>query len=90
MTEKTVGIRELKENLSRYIGQVKEGVVIEVTERGKTVGRIVPAGLDLEEKMRTLQRSGIIRWNGRKPKAVKPVEPLGDGRSIASIIVEDR
>ena len=87
---KTVEIRDLKANISRYMRQVKSGAVIEVMDRGKVVCRIVPAKLDLEERMRLLQRAGIIRWNGRKPKAVRPAKALKGGRSISDLIVEDR
>ena len=37
---KTVGIRELKNQLSRYIREVKSGVVILVTDRGSVVAEL--------------------------------------------------
>jgi prevent-host-death family protein len=40
----TVGIRELRQNLSRYIARVKEGETLTVTERGREVARLSPAG----------------------------------------------
>jgi prevent-host-death family protein len=90
MEEKTVGIRELKEHLSQYMAKVKNGTVIEVTEHGRIVSRIVPAGKDLSERLSTMQSAGIIRWSRRKPKSVKPTKELEGGRSIANIIVEER
>jgi len=39
MTYTTVGIRELKTQLSRYIRQVKAGSTVVITDRGKPVGR---------------------------------------------------
>ena len=35
------GIRELKNNLSRYLMHVKEGEDVVITERGKPVARII-------------------------------------------------
>ncbi len=40
----TVGIRELRQNLSRYVGRVKHGESFTVTERGQEVARLVPSG----------------------------------------------
>jgi prevent-host-death family protein len=39
-----VGIRELRQNLSRYIERVKAGESLTVTERGREVARLVPSG----------------------------------------------
>ena len=40
----SVGIRELRQNLSRYIDRVKTGETLTVTERGREVARLSPAG----------------------------------------------
>jgi prevent-host-death family protein len=39
-----VGVRELRQNLSRYLAEVKEGESFAVTERGREVARLVPSG----------------------------------------------
>jgi prevent-host-death family protein len=39
-----VGVRELRQNLSRYLVQVKAGESLVVTERGKEVARLTPSG----------------------------------------------
>lgn len=39
-----VGVRELRQNLSRYLVQVKEGESFTVTERGREVARLLPFG----------------------------------------------
>jgi len=39
-----VGVRELRQNLSRYLVQVKEGESFAVTERGREVARLSPSG----------------------------------------------
>jgi prevent-host-death family protein len=38
-----VGVRELRQNLSRYLDRVKAGVALVVTERGREVARLVPS-----------------------------------------------
>jgi len=40
----TVGVRELRQNLSRYLERVKDGASLEVTEHGRVVARVSPAG----------------------------------------------
>jgi len=40
----SVGVRELRQNLSRYLVKVKEGESFVVTERGREVARLVPSG----------------------------------------------
>jgi prevent-host-death family protein len=39
-----VGVRELRQNLSRYLAEVKEGESFVVTERGREVARLFPSG----------------------------------------------
>jgi prevent-host-death family protein len=38
-----VGVRELRQNLSRYLERVKDGETLTVTERGHEVARLVPS-----------------------------------------------
>jgi prevent-host-death family protein len=42
-TAKTVGVRELRQNLSRYLERVKDGETLTVTERGHEVARLIPS-----------------------------------------------
>lgn len=39
-----VGIRELRQNLSKYLVEVKQGESFVVTERGREVARLTPSG----------------------------------------------
>ena len=39
----SVGVRELRQNLSKYLDRVKAGEDLVVTERGREVARLVPA-----------------------------------------------
>ena len=43
MTERRIGIRELKSKLSECVREVREGRTIVVTERGRAVARLVEA-----------------------------------------------
>jgi prevent-host-death family protein len=46
-----IGLRELRQNASRYIARVARGETVEVTQRGRLVARIVPAGEDSWEDL---------------------------------------
>ena len=39
-----VGVRELRQNLSKYLDRVKDGESLVVTERGREVARLIPTG----------------------------------------------
>lgn len=39
-----VGVRDLRQNLSRFLQRVKEGQSFVVTERGREVARLTPSG----------------------------------------------
>lgn len=39
-----VGVRELRQNLSRHLDRVKAGEELLVTEHGREVARMIPAG----------------------------------------------
>jgi prevent-host-death family protein len=40
----SVGVRELRQNLSRYLAEVKQGESFVVTERGREIARLTPSG----------------------------------------------
>jgi prevent-host-death family protein len=86
----TVGIRELKENLSKYLKSVKSGEKIVVTDRKKEVAIIVPFGAEAdEEKILQLTQRGVAHWNGMKPMGMRSrIESRG--RSVSEAVLEDR
>jgi len=90
MAATTVGVRELKAQLSKYLRQVKAGRSFIVTERGKAVGRLVPATQSLEEKLDALVNSGHADWNGKRLEPTKPPARTLKGHSVAELLLEDR
>jgi prevent-host-death family protein len=44
MEERRVGIRELRQNLSKYLRRVERGERLEVTEHGRPVAVLAPLG----------------------------------------------
>jgi prevent-host-death family protein len=55
-----IGIRELRQNASRYLARVANGEAIEVTDRGRPVARLVPVPSG-ESALVELLRSGRLK-----------------------------
>lgn len=73
----TVGVRELRQNLSKYLDRVKEGESLVVTERGKEVARLVPSGKPMTEYQRRLvEEYGATIAEGDLIEAIDNLPPL--------------
>lgn len=59
----TVGIRELSHHTSRYLSRVKAGRTLEITERGRVIAVVTPAG-DAGKAGRARPRIGGYRSTG--------------------------
>lgn len=86
MTE--VGVRELKNSLSRYLRRVREGETLVVTDRGVPVARMIPAGVP--HQIAKLMAEGRITWSGKKFVPPRKVPRPGTGPSLSEYIAEDR
>ena len=88
----SVGIRELKANLSKTLRSVQRGARVEITERGQPIAILIPIGpssdLAWAHKLVLEKRA---RWNGGKPTAFleKPIR-LKPGKTLADIVIEGR
>ena len=90
MTERRMGIRELKSKLSQCVRDVKMGATIVVTELGRRVARLVPEADSLDERIDRLRNAGSIQWSGRRLGATKPAVWVRGKRSVADVLVENR
>jgi prevent-host-death family protein len=90
MKEITASIRELKSRLSHYLRLAKRGQIVEITERGKPVGRIVPVACPLEDRLEAAIRSGLVSWNGRRLHPRAPVAKVRTSKTVAELVVEGR
>ncbi len=86
----TVGIRELKENLSRYLKRVKSGERIIITDRKKEVAVLMPRGKDtVKDEVYQLVQRGVADWAGGKPLGM-PKRIITRGDSVSDAVIEDR
>jgi len=90
MAHPPVSIRELKSRLSHYLRLTRKGESVVITDRGVPIGRIVPMGQDLGQRVAAMCEAGQAQWNGRKLPPRKPVAKLRGKGSVAQLVVEDR
>jgi prevent-host-death family protein len=55
-----IGVRELRQNASRYLAMVKRGETVEVTERGELIALLVPAQRSQTARDRLIAAGKII------------------------------
>jgi prevent-host-death family protein len=70
-----VGMRDLSQRTARVLALVRAGETVEVTDRGRTVARIVPAEDDRYEQ---LVAAGLIRQATRPFNLAHLPEPVAN------------
>ncbi len=90
MAEMTVGVRDFKARLGYYLAMAKKGQIINVTSHGKSVARIFPPNITLEERVKALQQAGIIAWSGQKLPRRKPVIVNKSDKLVSDLVIEMR
>jgi prevent-host-death family protein len=91
-SERTVGIRELRDRLSAYLKLVANGQSLTIGNRRHPVARLVPAAPARESAaIDALAASGAIQRASGKPGSRDPVKPRRrPHRSTSDIVREDR
>jgi len=75
-----VGIKELKAKLSEHVELARSGEPVIVTDRGEPVAELV--GLSTTKiKLLKLAESGVVSWNGGKPKGARGIVVRGEPMS---------
>jgi|GEM_PF-3942853 len=85
-----VSVRELKNNLSKYLQLVKaKGAALVVTSHHVPLAKVIglPA-LPSAEQQSLLKVAGIL-WNGKKPTGYRKAPKLA-GKTAAEYVLEDR
>jgi prevent-host-death family protein len=84
MTE--VGIRELRDHLSRYLDRVQDGEEVVVTDRGRAIARVLP--MDGERTIDRLIAQGLVTPATQRRRA-RP-KPLRTTGSVSDLVAEQR
>lgn len=90
MAEMTIGVRDFKARMSYYLAKAKKGQIINVTSHGKSVARIFPPEITLEQRIKALQEAGVISWSGQKLPRRKPVVVNKSNKLVSDLVIEMR
>jgi prevent-host-death family protein len=86
----SVGVRDLRDNLSEYLRRVRAGELLVITARGKPIGELIPTGGGRDvERARALVRKGLASWAGGKPKGLSRA-PRARAGLVSDAVLEDR
>jgi prevent-host-death family protein len=86
----SVGIRELKNQLSRHLKRVRAGYRLVVTEHGKAIATIVPIDAQpIPDWIEKPIQEGKVQWGGGKPTGSRR-PPRIKGPSVSDAVLEDR
>jgi prevent-host-death family protein len=81
-----VGVRELRDGLSRHLAEVRSGRILTVTDHGRPIARIVPVGRPT--RLEQLRAEGRVqRARRRKQRAPTPVTSAG---TVSDLVGEQR
>ncbi|OHB42958.1 MAG: hypothetical protein A2069_06930 [Planctomycetes bacterium GWB2_41_19] len=90
-----VGVRELKNRLTYYLGLTKEGNRVIVTDRGAPIAVLhsidkIEKDAGFEEKLALLARQGKIRLP-KRGTGLTPFRPVKvKGRPVSETVIEER
>ena len=83
------GIRELRQNLSRYVDRVRTGETIDVTEHGQLVARLTPAS-DRRSEIAALEAHGLtVRAPSLDFASLAPPRARRAGERLPSELLAD-
>jgi prevent-host-death family protein len=89
----TAGIKELKNQLSRYIAIVKRGDDVLITERGKVIARVVKEDSrrsSVRQAFQTLILKGQVVMPTREINRDIPAPIKLPGKEVSEMVIEDR
>lgn len=81
-----VGIRELRDHLSRYLDRVQAGEEVVVTDRGRAVARVLP--MSGERTIDRLIREGRVTPAKQRERSLPT--PLKTKGTVSDLIADQR
>lgn len=87
------GIKEVKNNLSRYLARVKDGEDVLITDRGKPVARIIKEGKQgqsVRAALSELAQAGVIVLPSKSLDKGPGVSVEAPGKSVSDMVIENR
>lgn len=81
-----VGVKELRDGLSRHLAEVRSGHTVTVTDHGQPIARIVP--VDHPTRLEQLLAEGRVR-PAQAPKRSAP-DPLKTPSTVSDLVADQR
>lgn len=85
---RSVGVRELRQNLSRHLARVKAGEGLVVTERGREVALLVPSGENADKHARLAAQFGATVPVARLEQVAARLRPPGAPAGTTDAFIE--
>lgn len=91
-----ISVREMKNNLSKYLKRAQAGEEVVITDRGRPVARLIsalqPKGQTVDDAVARLRASPLVRpGKGGKPKgARRPIAWKPGEKTLSDLLLEDR
>jgi prevent-host-death family protein len=89
----TAGIKELKNQLSRYMALAKKGDDVLITERGRVIARVVKENSrssSLRQALQALALRGQVIMPTREIQRNIPEPVKLPGKAVSEVVLEDR
>jgi len=90
----SIGIRQLKAELSQQLRRVAAGETISVTDRGRVIATITPAPRTSDppaiQWAREIVAAGRASWSGGKPRGSNPPVKQRGRALVSEAVIEDR
>ena len=85
----SVGVRELRQNLSVYLRRVEQGESLRVTEHGRPVALLTPFPRSGDTILDELEAEGRLeRPRSRRQELPEPLPPVPPGTATVSEILQ--
>jgi len=90
MRRPRVGIRELKNDLSRWVARARRGEEVLVTDRGTTVARLGP--VEKDDPLERLIAQGLVEpaEKSHRSHRLRPVRLRGKGPTMSEYVLANR
>jgi antitoxin (DNA-binding transcriptional repressor) of toxin-antitoxin stability system len=87
----TIGVKELRDNLSRILKRVEKGAVLRVLRHGKHVVEIRPIAKSIEREFAgRLRGKGLLGGGAGRIGPVKAVKNLKPDMPVSDLVIQER
>jgi prevent-host-death family protein len=84
----SIGVRELRDHLSKHLADVRDGRTVTITDRGTPIARIVPVGPSTLDRLIAEGRVTPAKRPKRPARRLpKPVKAKG---TVSDLVAEQR